>query len=213
MSTTSFSSPFENSAEVVNSKNVDGQPVKRRTASTDSVTEKAKHLNQVLHQIRCEIRKAVKQSGLTMVRARFDTSDIVQESMLQIWKQLDESDIDDLEFTHGLLAVIAKGHAHKQVRFHTAKKRSVSREASGNNPTPTRESNPLDNAAISEEVGLMLNAMSYIHPVRQLIIFRRFFDDASYQQIADEVCRPKEWVRQQCLKAQKEIRTLLMHRS
>lgn len=132
---------------------------------------------------------------------------------MQIWKQLGDDDVKNLEFTRGLLSVIAKGHARKQLRFHTAKKRSVTREQGAAQPTPTRELSPLDHAEIREQIGLMLNALNFIHPVRQLIIFRRFFDDASYQEIANEICRPKEWVRQQCLSAQKEIRILLLHRS
>ncbi|MGI9517635.1 MAG: sigma factor-like helix-turn-helix DNA-binding protein, partial [Pirellulaceae bacterium] len=72
---------------------------------------------------------------------------------------------------------------------------------------------PLDRAAIREEIGNLLDALQFIHPARQLIIFRRFFDDASYQEIGDELGKPREWVRRQHLSAQKEIRTLLEHRS
>lgn len=201
MSTTSFSMRFGS----------DAARTVKDTSPSSSKKDNARKLELVLDQIRKEIRSAVKQSGLNMVRSRFDTSDIVQESMLQIWKQLGDDDIKNLEFTRGLLSVIAKGHARKQIRFHTASKRSVSREKSAAKPTPTRELNPLDNAEIREQIGMMLSALNYIHPIRQLIIFRRFFDDASYQEIADEICRPKEWVRQQCLSAQKELRLLLMH--
>jgi len=153
----------------------------------------------------------MKQSGQNMVRSRFDTSDIVQESMLQIWMQLGDQDIASLELTRGLLAVIAKGHARKQMRFHTAQKRSVARERKIDRPSLNRDPGPLEQADVREQIGMMLKALNHIHPVRQLIIFRRFFDDASYQEVADEIGRTKEWTRLQCLKAQKEIRILLMH--
>ena len=199
MSTASFSRLYD-SQELV------GQ-IPKSFPGKDTVQK----LDHVLGQIRDEIRIAVKRSGLTMVRSRFDTSDIVQESMLQIWRQLGDDDVKNLEFTLGLLSVIAKGHAKKQMRFHTALKRSVSREQSQSPSATTREPSPLDHAEIREQIGLMLSALNNMHPVRQLIIFRRFFDDASYQEIAREVCRPKEWVRQQCINAQKEMRILLMH--
>lgn len=218
MSTTSYSFRF---GDTTNPLGKSGKKAKSKSKSKtnnkpngDPVSNKnAEKLESVLNEIRKEIRSAVKQSGLGMVRSRFDTSDIVQESMLQIWRKLGDDDVANLEFTRGLLAVIAKGHAKKQLRFHTAKKRSISREKTASNPSPTREPDPLENADIREQIGLMLNALNFIHPIRQLIIFRRFFDDASYQDIADEICRPKEWVRQQCLSAQKELRTLLMHHS
>lgn len=203
MSTTSHSFRHSDSAGVATP----------RFKSRPSQESNEQNLTQVLDQIRNEIRSAVKQSGLTVVRSRFDTSDIVQESMLQIWKRLRAEEMDNVEFTRGLLAVIAKGHAYKQLRFHLAGKRSVKRERGRAKPQLSEDSSPLESADIREQIGLMLDALNYVHPVRQLIIFRRFFDDASYQQIATEVMRTKEWVRQQCLKAQKEIRTLLMHRS
>ena len=205
MSSASFSGRFGDLA------NNDASTPARTPPRTLSSQDNAQRLELVLGQIRDEIRAAVKQSGLTMVRSRFDTSDIVQESMLQIWRQLGDDDVKNLEFTEGLLSVIAKGHARKQMRFHTARKRTVSREQSAVDPGPTRDPGPLDHADIREQIGLMLSALDYIHPIRQLILFRRFFDDASYQDIAKELCRPKEWVRQQCIKAQKELKILLMH--
>ncbi len=99
------------------------------------------------------------------------------------------------------------------LRFHNAQKRSFIREQVAFGAGPDRDRGPLQKVAIHEEIGLMLDALNYIHPVRQLIVFRRFFDDASYREIGEEICRPREWVRQQCRKAQCEIRTLPRHRS
>ena len=166
----------------------------------------------VLSQIREQIRNEVKQSGVDCIRSRFDTSDIVQETMVQIWCQLKKTDLMELEMTRGLLRVIARGHANKMKRFHLAKRRNVTQEVNSAPENKSSATNPVFMAEVREQIRLLIEALGAIHPVRQLIVFRRFFDDQSFKEIGLELDKNRDWIRRQYIRALRELKVLMQEK-
>ncbi len=75
------------------------------------------------------IRKVIRNR--TQPSSRFDSSHIIQETELQLWRNGHDSlDKDSSNVDQALIAAMAKGHLAKQFRKELADKRDASREQS-----------------------------------------------------------------------------------
>lgn len=140
--------------------------------------------------IRNRLRKTVRTTKNSADRRRFDTSDIVQNSCLQIWQDLARHDGSISEVKSSWLQKIAIGHTCKMYRTHSAAKRTSSREDEGH-PVATVVDDR--NTSAAEEVEKrdltlrLFECLSNIGKLKRQIIFKRFFGDQTFDQIADEL--------------------------
>ena len=110
-------------------------------------------LDEMLGSLRTYLSRFLRSSGRHVSNSRFDTSDVIQESLIQIWSECQQScfasndeslprdatgDKPVQSFSFARLRRIALGHLSKQFRFHGAAKRAVRRE-SGVSPSSVLE--------------------------------------------------------------------------
>lgn len=160
--------------------------------------------------MRKQLRRSVKSAKQSLRSARFDTSDIVQEALIQVWKRICRSDQDERDLPRPLLEQIGRGQMSKMRRFHTAQKRSVLRES-----VPTKISSVFERNAQSadlecereEQLALLSGALDGLGMTEKFIIFRKFFDGVSFTEIAADLSKPASWVRRRYLKSLQSLKS------
>ncbi len=128
-----------------------------------------------LTTIRSKLRAILRRRRRSEIKTRFDDSDVVQESILQIWKQIDAGNLRESKVNTGLLRTIAAGHYCKLVRFHLSAKRDVNAETAGcvfsaNSP------NAAESACHTEQIELLMNSIECLDPIDQEILLGRFIE-------------------------------------
>ena len=84
---------------------------------------------ELLHAWRSRMRRWCARELGTAYASRMDTSDVVQESMLQVWQDWSRFRGSSVGEVKSWLFRIARGHLHKARRHHRAAKRNVFTEA------------------------------------------------------------------------------------
>ena len=145
--------------------------------------------NNLLDEIRERLRRIIRRNRRNYVSPRFDTSDVVQESMLQLLGDGDSNDDDIAEISNGLLGTVAQGHLAKQLRFHNAAKRSVEREdpASVGPQSYFVGTDPCDASMRAELTEKAINALAELDELHRKVVTLRFFEDATLDQIAERL--------------------------
>lgn len=160
-------------------------------------------LETILRTLSEQVRTTVHKECGNTARHRFDTSDVVQESLIQIWLNLDEADLRRLIECKSWLRKIALGHRAKLKRRHLAKKRSVYMESLLDNsflnePAPTSAEAKLD---FDERVGMVMHEMENLEELDQQIVIRYIFENESFLKIAFDIERDSQFVRRRYKRA------------
>ncbi len=135
--------------------------------------------------IRKRLRSLIRVNRRNYSSPRFDTSDVVQESMIQVVKELDKSPHRE-EVSQSWLQKIAFGNFIKHLRFHSAACRATGREegkarfATGLN----YGTDPSDALSKSEMIQKAVGSLSNLSDQQRQIVCLRFFEEATYDEIA-----------------------------
>ena len=145
------------------------------------------------------------------VSARYDTSDIVQESMLQIWLEMEKARPDEFEANKSYLSKVGRGVANNMRRYHTARKRTALTEASSVmvDSAHSREQNPEELVVRQESILHLIRAISQLSQDEQMLVYRKFFDQKSVAQIAAEFKLSVDVVRGKLERAKSQIKRSL----
>ena len=121
--------------------------------------------------------------------ARFDTSDIVQEGMLQVWIEACKENSQPFNANSTYLKKVGAGQTSAQIRRATAKKRSVANEESI--PCDSIANGellaPHENAIRDEQIMQMMRSVSSLPLLQQQVVLRRYFDQMTLQRISDDL--------------------------
>ena len=129
-------------------------------------------------RIRAKLRLLVEQRCATPIKSRFDYSDVVQEGMLQLCADKNSDPCDDTAW----LTKIGTGHFCKLQRFNLAQKRSVKSEESPSSQPGIATDKHLETCTVA-----LLKHLEELDAECKHAIIRRFYDNASYNQIAKEL--------------------------
>lgn len=171
-------------------------------------------INDLLGEIRVRLYGIAKHSKGALSTNRYDTSDIVQQSLLQVWQEIAKVGVDEFTCNATYLKKIGRGKATQLRRHHTAQCRAANKDKPLDGDYA--DQSELDPQVITQQDELMTQAMmaaSQLSRVRQAIIFRRFVDGKTFQQIADELDLTIDVTRNNYQKALQQLRNLLANRS
>ena len=148
--------------------------------------------------LRQRVYSAAKGAKRGVSNPRFDTSDIAQESVIQLWRSIREKGASDEQLNEGYLRSVGVGHAKQLMRHNLAACRSMQVEESGDavEPASASEADPLE--LIQDRA-----------PELQLVIYRRLFDQAPFARIAEESNTTVDVIRGRLERALVLLRTLL----
>lgn len=133
-------------------------------------------------ELRKTLRTLAKNRVSSALHARFDSSDVAQESFIQIWKQISESEMAKLDAAW--LRCVVRGHAAKQVRFHGAAKRNVGQEKVDVKIPPTKTKGPVEEVIRQEEQLLLIHAFAKLEEKQKELLVMHFFKGKTYAAIA-----------------------------
>lgn len=139
-----------------------------------------------LREIRMQIYRMVTNRKSSDDGARYDTSDIVQEAILQVWRdQLKCS--TEAELKQSWLWQVVKGHAAKLHRLHSAAKRSTKKQLPFQDGDSAQHQSADTNAEKREQIVRMLAAFDELPDEEQQVLFKRYFESNSIASIAREL--------------------------
>lgn len=140
---------------------------------------------------------------------RYDTSDIAQESILQLLKERKRR--GDLTVNQSYLSQVGSGNAKRMLRTQLAQKRSLGAEQNGVqlNEFPQADSDPALNVIQQERFLNVIKAISMLSADQQLVVYRRFFDQLPFTEIASELEVTYDTVRGLYQQATKRLRQIL----
>lgn len=168
--------------------------------------------DSVLLRLRSRVRDSVKKSKGKLNSSRFDTSDVIQEAMLQIWRDIEKSELSEKVFPQALVRRISRGHTAKMRRFHSADKRSFRKESSDADTCSIVDpALPIDHVERDEDVSMLRHAVKELNPVEKYIVYRRFFEGATFSSIGTDLDKPEAWIRRQYLKTIKKLKINIEH--
>lgn len=163
-------------------------------------------MNNVLNEsVRNRVRNSVrKHKGHP--NPRFDTSDIVQDVMIQLWRDIKRNGLDEFLVKDIELNRISHGHTTKQYRMHLALKRSFGREREFADEVSMPIADPAEIVQENEDKAAILDQFEKLDRVQKFILYQRFFNDASFAEIGVQLNRDHQWVRRQYIRSIKDIK-------
>lgn len=154
------------------------------------------------------IRKAIGRR--TMSNARFDTSDIIQEVELQMWRDgLDHLEDKFSDVDQPLVSAIAKGHHAKMIRRHTAQKRNVNLDRPVEQDVAAGNHDPGEVMDSKEQTNLVLQSLNQLEGISYRILYRHFCLGISYNKIAEEEGLSRQQLRTKKNQALEELKALV----
>ena len=146
-------------------------------------------LNELLFTWRVRF-KAAASHQLKSVQARLDTSDVVQESLIQAWQGVEDFTPKSEGEFRSWIGKVARGRLANARRFHRAERRDVRADVGPKRLTGVaedRSTTPPDR----EELDSLKNAMSGLDERLTLAIQKRYFENATFAEIAATLeCSP-----------------------
>jgi RNA polymerase sigma factor (sigma-70 family) len=163
-------------------------------------------LNLTLLTFRELLGQSLHRTRGRVANPRFDTSDVVQESLIQVWSKVlgDAGSVDSI--SDAWLRKISQGHLSKQRRYHNAAKRSVAREDREYAGDPEAQQSSLTQSELNEWVDNLKKYLGRLDGVQRLIVVRRVFQQLPFQQIADELQTTRYFVRANYKNAIKQLK-------
>lgn len=139
--------------------------------------------------------------------SRVDTSDVVQESMVQLWQDWDRFRGQTVGEIRSWMYQVAKGHLHKARRFHRAAKRNVQTESSNAvDPSECQTATP-DREAVRAEERLRLSiAVEQLPPHLKQVVQLRIFGQMSFREVGEVIDVDKGEARNLFLQALRRLR-------
>ena len=134
------------------------------------------------------MRQAVRRLKGNNPSARFDTSDIVQEGMMQVFRQFETFRGNTEEEFDAWIKQIAKGHTFNTGRLHRAKMRDVGNEVAGQaSVQESQEQSPFEEASKREMLEQLAEAIEKLSDRQQAVLMYHMFEGLSFAKIADIV--------------------------
>ena len=164
-----------------------------------------------LARIRERLRRWVRQNRRprSRLQARFDTSDILQESMVQVHQELEKgrtpSDLPD-----AWLKRVANGNESKLIERHRAQKRSVSRVEPVTDRLLDSAQTPDEQAQAKEDIAGIIFSIQSLPPKARQILHRRIVLSESFPEIARQMGLAEHQVRRAFHAAEDQIRKMMM---
>ena len=145
--------------------------------------------DEMLMRIRERMRRILKRNRPNYRSARFDTSDVLQDSIAQVARQSRDDEGRARPVSEKWLRSVALGHLAKHLRFHKAGKRSVSHEMDQARYRSLDRStlDPANQIARRELVEKMLRSLTELDPQQRQIVTLRVFEHLTYGEIADRM--------------------------
>ena len=163
-------------------------------------------MNGTVTRLRERLRSWARGRSRAAMRARYDTSDILQEASLQVWLELRKGARESTEYSEPLLKTIAHGHGAKLAQHNRAACRSVERSETLSSEPP-ESANAVETSAIQNESALVIaKALMTLPADDRNLVNRRFFKDQSYSQIAGDLGLSEHNVRRRCQAAVTRLR-------
>ncbi|MCG8648487.1 MAG: sigma-70 family RNA polymerase sigma factor [Pirellulales bacterium] len=141
-------------------------------------------LEEILSRWRERLRRTSRNLLGRRVSARADTSDVAQEGMVQVWKDLGKLRGSTDREVNAWIKRIGSGHAAKIRRHHMAVRRSAKVESQRRHDPPASQHNPLEMMERRETLAVLADAIEELEPRRQTVVVMRIFEDATFSQIA-----------------------------
>lgn len=163
-------------------------------------------LNSALSALRLRIYDCQFANTQGNIARRYDTSDIVQESLIQIWQDLEQKESSKKVVSEALLKTIVRGHAAKMMRFNLTQKRTVMREVNGQQIESCYATNMQDQLEFEDQVLLLFKAVRHLDGYEKKVIYRRFFEEMAFSEIAAETKLPYHKVRRIYAAAMEKLR-------
>lgn len=152
-----------------------------------AVREEPESLEAFLARWRTRLRSMSTNLLGAGVASRADTSDVVQEGLLQAWQHLDGFRGDSAEQVQAWMRRIGTGQAAKIRRYHLAEKRSVRAEQSMPQSSIPSATSPPELAEYSETQAILLNAIDDLDDRSRTVVLLRVFEGESFPQIAERL--------------------------
>ena len=163
-------------------------------------------LNSALSALRLRIYDCPFAHTQGNIARRYDTSDIVQESLIQIWQDLEQKENSKEVISEALLKTIVRGHSSKMMRFNLTQKRTVMREVNGQEIESCYATNMQDQLEFEDQVLLLFSAVRHLDGYEKKVIYRRFFEEMAFSEIAAETKLPYHKVRRIYNQAMEKLR-------
>jgi RNA polymerase sigma-70 factor (ECF subfamily) len=162
---------------------------------------------ELLHAWRSRMRRWCARELGGAYASRMDTSDVVQESMLQVWQDWDRFRGSSVGEIKSWLFRIARGHLHKARRHHRAAKRDVFTEAGELlEGGPTDVGDPSEVAAQSEVRLNLMIAIGQLEPELREVVQHRIFGQYSFVEIGERLGLSKGEARSRFLRALRRLK-------
>ena len=166
-------------------------------------------MNEEFKARRERMWRVVHNRNRSNAAARFDTSDVLQESEIQIWKDKlappNSPPIDS-----ALITTIAKGHLAKNLRRHNAQKRNVELEQPLDGEPASSIRPPEEELQILEASNQILAAINQLCENERIVIFNRFFRSKTLKEIAEQLELTREQVKTRYKRAIQQLRKILV---
>ena len=166
-------------------------------------------INQILSSVRTYLHSGITNNGTSNFSRRFDTSDVKQECLIQVWQHIEKHGSENVELSNAWLKSISSGHSANQRKAHLAQKRSIYSEA-GSTSRLSMDSDPADAASQGEEVRRLLVYLKLLNSEQRNILKLVFVDGLSFNEIARRLNCESHQVRRQYHGAIKELRHQLV---
>jgi len=167
-------------------------------------------LNSALSALRLRIYDCQFAQTQGSIARRYDTSDIVQESLIQIWQDLEKKQSSSKQVVNeALLKTIVRGHAAKMMRFNLTQKRTVLREVNGKQIETCYATNMQDQLEFEDQVLMLFKAVRHLDGFEKKVIYRRFFEEMAFSEIAAEIKLPYHKIRKTYEIAMEKLRAEL----
>lgn len=134
-----------------------------------------------------KLKTTIRGQRLTTSRSRFCTSDIVQESAIQVWQQATNDKVPLEQINTAWIKTVAFGHFCKLHRFHLAAKRSTKSEAGTTHSATTKSLSPSEQVVIKEDAMTLLSAIEKLNAFDAQIVVGKFYEDKSLSEIARDL--------------------------
>lgn len=140
----------------------------------------------MLVKYRHELRESARRFKQGSVNPRYDTSDIVQEGMVQIWTEMQHTGLEQFQANQTFLTRVSQGKACNLHRYHTAQRRSLRQESRITAEPACDRADPQRIAESQENLLRLLDAVSGLAPELKSVFCRRVFDRVTWREIAAE---------------------------
>lgn len=165
-------------------------------------------LNRLLATWR-ERLKTYARFQLRQVKSRIDTSDVVQEGLIQAWESLDAFRANSEGEFRSWARKVAKGKLANARRFHLADRRTVKNEVSSKAAMFERVGESGSDGPDrfpTEDIELLREAVERLDDRLRTIIHLRYFQNETFETIAEKVGCSAGGARTMCLRALQQLR-------